>query len=192
MDKLTDEELAQAKAVSYIHPNMYVYHDELGNITAISNVKDQTKTYLEVPEEKLTDFFNGKKDFNRFKIDYFKFFNHNTIVDETTTVSNVLVHVIPEVSDTSFKDIVVILDKTNNSLKFLINDTGKAVLYQNNLDNPVTFYITKYRNPHYLISKIVVTGHDLLNDIVLNINVDEKFSLVTTKYFNSYGLFINE
>jgi hypothetical protein len=72
MGKLTLAEIEQAKAVSNISSHMYVWHDADGTITGISNYT-YDGAYLEVAKTRLVDFLNGKKDYYRYKIDYFKF-----------------------------------------------------------------------------------------------------------------------
>ena len=98
-NELTKEELEQALAVSYIHPNMYVYYNAYGNITSISNVKQTDMEHLEVPEVKLVDFLSGKKDFSRYKIDYFKFNRENTKHEVDVDTSQNLIYIVPVVSD---------------------------------------------------------------------------------------------
>jgi hypothetical protein len=73
IDELTSEQLAKAQAVSIMPTCMFVYHDESGNITAISNEKNDSLLYVEVLESKVIDFISGAKDFSKYKIDYFTF-----------------------------------------------------------------------------------------------------------------------
>ena len=73
IDELTPEQLANAQTVSIMPTCMFVYHDELGNITAISNEKNDSLLYVEVPESKVVDFISGAKDFSKYRIDYFTF-----------------------------------------------------------------------------------------------------------------------
>ena len=46
----------------------FVYHDEEGNITSITNEKRSTGEYIEAEESEISDFLNGVKDFTKFKI----------------------------------------------------------------------------------------------------------------------------
>ena len=53
IDELTPEQLANAQAVSIMPTCMFVYHDESGNVPAISNEKNDSLLYVEIPESKL-------------------------------------------------------------------------------------------------------------------------------------------
>lgn len=191
-DELTLEQLADIKQLSYIHPNMYVYYNDFGNILSISNVKDSAKNYIEVPEEKLLDFLLGKKDYSRYKIDYFKFSYSDNLKDEISVdVSNNLVYMIPVVTDQSTKDLTVIFSKQDKTWQFNLNNTGKETVYQNPLDKVYSFFLVKDRDPHFLIETLQVTGSELINGVNIQCNYLPKIpSLSTMKQFNSYGLII--
>jgi hypothetical protein len=191
-DELTLEQLEQVKQLSYIHPNMYVYYNDFGNILSISNVKESSKDYLEVPEEKLKDFLSGKKDFGRYKIDYFKFNYENSLADESSIdTSNSLIYTIPIVDSETLKDLTIIFDKTNKTWQFVLNNNGIQTVHQHSIDKVYSFFIVKDRDPHYLIETLQVTGHELIDSIVLKCNYVPKIPSITTmKQFNSYGLVI--
>jgi len=191
-DELTLEQLEQVKQLSYIHPNMYVYYNDFGNILSISNVKDSAKDYLEVSEEKLKDFLLGKKDFGRYKIDYFKFNYENNLKDESSIdIANNLLYTIPLVGSEMLKDLTIIFDKTNKTWQFVLNDAGIQTVHQYSIDKIYSFFLVKDRDPHYLIETLQVTGNDLVNSIVLACNYTPKIPSVTTmKQFNSYGILV--
>ena len=191
-NELTPIELEQARQLSYIHPNMYVYYNDYGNILSISNVKDSSKEYLEVPEEKLADFLSGKKDFGRYKIDYFKFNYENTLKDEPSIdTTNNLIYNIPLVHNDSIKDLLVIFDNTKKTWEFVLSDNGVKTVQQNAIDKIYSFFVTLNRDPHFLVETLQIAGSDLINGTVINCNhVPLVPSMTTMKQFNSYGLII--
>jgi hypothetical protein len=191
-DELTKEELDQALAVSYIHPNMYVYYNDYGNITSISNVKQTDTEYLEVPEAKLIDFLSGKKDFSRYKIDYFKFNRENIKQEADIDTSQNLIYIVPLVDDYS-KDVTIILNKQKLFWSFVLSNNAKNTVSQYSLDKVYSFYVTKNKDPQFLLDSIHVTGTELLNDISIPLTEGlTNVSLVTSRHFKSYGLLINE
>lgn len=191
-NELTKEELDQALAVSYIHPNMYVYYNDYGNITSISNVKQTDAEYLEVPEVKLIDFLSGKKDFSRYKIDYFKFNRENTKHEVDVDTSQNLIYMVPVVTDYS-KDVTIVLNKQELSWSFVLSNNAKTTVSQYSLDKVYSFYVTKNKDPQFLLDSIHVTGTEMLNNVSIPSIVGlTTMSLVTSRHFKSYGLLINE
>ena len=191
-DELTKEELDQALAVSYIHPNMYVYYNDYGNITSISNVKQTDTEYLEVPEAKLIDFLSGKKDFSRYKIDYFKFNRENIKQEADIDTSQNLIYIVPLVDDYS-KDVTIILNKQKLFWSFVLSNNAKNTVSQYSLDKVYSFYVTKNKDPQFLLDSMHVTGTELLDNISIPLTTGlTNISLVTSRHFKSYGLLINE
>jgi hypothetical protein len=191
-NELTKEELEQAVAVSYIHPNMYVYYNDYGNITSISNVKQTDAEYLEVPETKLVDFLSGKKDFSRYKIDYFKFNRENTKHEVDVDTSQNLIYIVPVVSDYS-KDVTIVLNKQELSWSFVLSNNAKNTVSQYSLDKVYSFYVTKNKDPQFLLDSVHVTGTELLDNVSIPLTAGlANISLVISRHFKSYGLLINE
>jgi hypothetical protein len=191
-NELTKEELEQALAVSYIHPNMYVYYNAYGNITSISNVKQTDMEHLEVPEVKLVDFLSGKKDFSRYKIDYFKFNRENTKHEVDVDTSQNLIYIVPLVDDYS-KDVTIVLNKQKLSWSFVLSNDAKNTVSQYSLDKVYSFYVTKNKDPQFLLDSIHVTGTELLDNVSMSLTAGlTNISLVTSRHFKSYGLLINE
>ena len=171
---------------------MYVYYNDYGNITSISNVKQTDIEYLEVPETKLVDFLSGKKDFSRYKIDYFKFNRENTKSEIDVDTSQNLIYIIPLVSDYS-KDITIVFNKQELSWSFVLSDNAKNIVSQYSLDKVYSFYVTKNKDPQFLLDSIHVTGTGLLDNVSMPVSAGlTSISLVTSRHFKSYGLLINE
>jgi hypothetical protein len=198
IDKLTKQELKDVEEISKIDPNMYLYHNNLGEITALSNIKPEAGDYLEVPKEKLVDFLSGKKNISRYKIDYFKFKDK----DNTPSKGNVfipkdLIYTIPFIKKEDSVDVLVTHSKREELWYFSLSDNAKALVQSQNLDKTYQFFVIKDEDLNFLISTIEIRGSDLLSDksVPFSAPIEKhvyNVSIVTTKDFESYGLLINE
>ena len=84
--KLSQYQLDQIKQLSIIPSTMYVWYNEDGSITGISNSKSYG-LYLEVEKSRLQDFLSGKKDYCRYNINYFKFDRALQIKEDNVEIS---------------------------------------------------------------------------------------------------------
>ena len=195
IDKLTPEQLEQALAVSIMPTCMFVYYDESGNVTAISNEKNDSLLYTEVLESKVIDFVSGAKDFSKYKIDYFTFnkddYKEELLVDIPTN----LIYIIPFSKKEDEKDITILHDKETKTWSFVLNELGIDVVKKQNSFKPYRFYIIKDNNPQFLLSTIELTGEQLLESP--SVAFKSKFEnhvktvgIATMKEFNSYGLLV--
>jgi hypothetical protein len=194
MDTLTLEEILQAEAVSAIPKTMYVWHDDTGTITGISNSPNDGG-YLEVPKSRLKDFLSGKKDYCRYNIDYFKFDNALTTKDEIVKVSSTLVYEIPRVTDKGVADFTIIHNKKQKRWQILLSDSAKDMISKINPSTTFDFYLTKIKDPHYLFKTITIKVSDIKNGNKLHFKSDfeedvDAFSISTFGYFKSYGLLV--
>ena len=195
IDKLTPEQLEQALAVSIMPTCMFVYYDESGNVTAISNEKNDSLLYTEVLESKVIDFVSGAKDFSKYKIDYFTFnkddYKEELLVDIPTN----LIYIIPFSKKEDEKDITILHDKETKTWSFILNESGIDIVKKQNSFKPYRFYIIKDNNPQFLLSTIELTGEQLLESP--SVAFKSKFEnhvktvgVATMKEFNSYGLLV--
>ena len=195
MDELTPEQLEQALAVSRMSTDMFVYYDELGNVTGISNEKNESLMYAKVDESKVTEFLSGAKDFSKYKIDYFTFnkdeFKSLPLVEIPTN----LIYIVPFIKKEDTTDIVITHDKENKRWSFNLSQLGIEVVKQQNLFKPYRFYIIKDSNPQFLLSTIELTRAELLE--TPSVGFKSKFEnhvktvgVATMKEFNSYGLLV--
>jgi hypothetical protein len=195
MDELTPEQLEQALAVSRMSTDMFVYYDESGNVTGISNEKNESLMYAKVDESKVTEFLSGAKDFSKYKIDYFTFnkdeFKSLPLVEIPTN----LIYIVPFIKKEDTTDIVITHDKENKRWSFNLSQLGIEVVKQQNLFKPYRFYIIKDSNPQFLLSTIELTGAELLE--IPSVGFKSKFEnhvktvgVATMKEFNSYGLLV--
>ena len=195
IDDLTPEQLAKARAVSIMPTCMFVYHDESGNITSISNEKNDSLLYVEVLESKVIDFISGAKDFSKYKIDYFTFNKEDHKEEPLIDIPINLIYMVPFSKKEDEKDITIIHDKEAKTWKFVLNEDGIDIVKKQNCFKPYRFYIVKDNNPQFLLSKIELTGEELLTNpsVAFKSKFENHISTVgvaTMKEFNSYGLLV--
>ena len=195
IDELTPEQLANAQTVSIMPTCMFVYHDELGNITAISNEKNDSLLYVEVPESKVVDFISGAKDFSKYRIDYFTFNKEDYKEEPLIDIPTNLIYIIPFSKKEDEKDITVVHDKETKTWTFTLNELGIDIVKKQNSFKPYRFYIIKDNNPQFLLSTIELTGDELLQSPIVPFkskfeNHVNTVGVATMKEFNSYGLLV--
>ena len=195
IDELTPEQLANAQTVSIMPTCMFVYHDELGNITAISNEKNDSLLYVEVPESKVIDFISGAKDFSKYRIDYFTFNKEDYKEEPLIDIPTNLIYIIPFSKKEDEKDITVVHDKETKTWTFTLNELGIDIVKKQNSFKPYRFYIIKDNNPQFLLSTIELTGDELLQSPIVPFkskfeNHVNTVGVATMKEFNSYGLLV--
>ena len=195
IDELTPEQLAKAQAISIMPTCMFVYHDESGNITAISNEKNDSLLYVEVLESKVIDFISGAKDFSKYKIDYFTFNKEDHKEEPLIDIPINLIYIVPFSKKEDEKDITIVHDKEAKTWSFVLNEDGIDIVKKQNCFKPYRFYIIKDNNPQFLLSKIELTGEELLTNP--SVPFKSKFEnhintvgVATMKEFNSYGLLV--
>jgi uncharacterized protein YuzE len=195
MDELTPEQLEQALAVSRMSTDMFVYYDESGNVTGISNEKNESLMYAKVDESKVTEFLSGAKDFSKYKIDYFTFNKEDHKEEPLIEIPANLIYVVPFVKKEDIIEIVITHDKENKTWSFNLNESGVDIVKKQNLFKPYRFYIIKDNNPQFLLSTIELTGEELLESPTIAFkskfeNHVKTVGIATMKEFNSYGLLV--
>ena len=195
IDKLTPEQLEKALAVSVMPTCMFVYYNESGNVTAISNEKNDSLLYAEVPESKVVDFISGAKDFSKYRIDYFTFNKEDYKEEPLIDIPTNLIYIIPFSKKEDEKDITVVHDKETKTWTFTLNELGIDIVKKQNSFKPYRFYIIKDNNPQFLLSTIELTGDELLQSPIVPFkskfeNHVNTVGVATMKEFNSYGLLV--
>ena len=195
IDELTPEQLAKAQAVSIMPTCMFVYHDESGNVTAISNEKNDSLLYVEIPESKVIDFISGAKDFSKYKIDYFTFNKEEYKEEPLIDIPTNLIYIVPFSKKEDLKDITITHDKETKTWTFTLNESGIDIVKKQNSFKPYRFYIIKDNNPQFLLSTIELTGNELLQSPIVPFkskfeNHVNTVGVATMKEFNSYGLLV--
>jgi hypothetical protein len=195
IDKLTPEQLEKALAVSVMPTCMFVYYNDSGNVTAISNEKNDSLLYAEVPESKVVDFISGARDFSKYKIDYFTFNKDNHKEESLVDIPTNVIYVVPFSKKEDDKNITIIHNKETKTWSFILDELGIDIVKTYNLYKPYRFYIIKDNNPQFLLSTIELTGEELLESPSVAFkskfeNQVKTVGVATMKEFNSYGLLV--
>ena len=195
IDKLTPEQLEKALAVSVMPTCMFVYYNESGNVTAISNEKNDLLLYAEVPESKVVDFISGARDFSKYKIDYFTFNKDDHKEESLVDIPTNVICLVPFSKKEDDKNITIIHNKETKTWSFILDELGIDIVKTHNLYKPYRFYIIKDNNPQFLLSTIELTGEELLESPSVAFkskfeNQVKTVGVATMKEFNSYGLLV--
>lgn len=198
---LSEEEIEKAKSVSVFSNIFYVYFDESGEILTITNEKKQDSThgFLELEHKRVEKFLEGRENFSNYKV---------SLVDKTTPAlvkktqesvytTNVF-KVIDRVVD---KDTVLVVewDKGNKSWNFYIQDEYQKQLSELGLSASLLFFVTLNDNINFLVRKMPIDLKELVRLKTISIpfiseaELDvSRLSLSTRKFFDTYGLVVNE
>jgi hypothetical protein len=161
----------------------------------ISNEKNDSLLYAEVPESKVVDFISGARDFSKYKIDYFTFNKDDYKEEPLIDIPTNLIYIIPLSKKEDDKDITIIHNKEIKTWSFNLNELGMNIVKKHNMYKSYRFYIIKDNNPQFLLSTIELTGEELLESP--SVAFKSKFEnhvktvgVATMKEFNSYGLLV--
>lgn len=159
----------------------FVYHDEEGNITSITNEKRSTGEYIEAEESEIADFLNGSKDFTKFKI---QSLTSGTKQIKLASDSSALVYkdfYIVNNSDGQ-EQVSIIHNSKNLCWEIKLNDTAQMVDFN--------FYICRKENLNFLIREIKVPAKKIFLE-PFEYNIEQKVDqliILTKKIHKSYGI----
>ncbi len=192
IDKLSEQEIIQALTPFVPPSSAFVYYDEMGGINMISPRKYNDLQFIEVPFERVRDFLEGKKDYTRYDLEYFKT-GAVKIIENANTIRKNLIYEI-QLTDNSNQ---VNVFHNKESWEFLLSNDAIDALERTNLNSTIKFYVTIRSKPQLLITTIEIKKIDLLTKKIVNFIFDEekdlnKISLYTFPEFDSYGLIKND
>jgi hypothetical protein len=189
--QLTPEQIAEASK-PYVIPPFFVYYSDNGEIFAITSEKDESLNYIEVTSKQVDDFITGKRDYKRYKVDYFKEGNTYVIKTETENPVTHLLLIVPIIEDTE-KDLTIVYNNQNKCWDFVLNDAGRNLLKNTNPETVYRFYITKHLDPHFLLTSILVKTSELLTGFSAPFTIDDELdinniSIAVANHFDSCGV----
>ena len=125
----------------------FVYHDEEGNITSITNEKRSTGEYIEAEESEISDFLNGVKDFTKFKINSL---SSGSKQIKLTHDSSAIVYKDFYIVSNSIENEQVIITHNNKtkSWNIKLNDDAQLLTF--------SFYVCRKDNLNFLIREVTV------------------------------------
>ncbi len=191
IDRLTDQELLEA-LTTFVPPTVaYVYYNDANNIVMISPRKYDDQQFIEVPFERVSDFLEGKKDFDRYDLEYFKT-GSVKVVENKNFIRKRLIYEIKESQNLNQVNVFY----GSDSWEFVLSNDAVNILEKSNMNSLMRFFVTIKSKPQLLIRTIEIKRSDLVSRTGVNFVFDEekdlrKISLYTFPEFDSYGLIKN-
>lgn len=180
INDLTEEDLVKSNEQLQISNVFYVYYDDTGNITAISNEKTRDTNIIQTTKNIVEDFLVGKKHFANFKVKLQE--AKKEIVEKEFKIE-------------SYVDLIKINPSSNSCQFNLIIGNGKVkFISSSNIEESIDipFFIVEKGNFHKVIETIVINTSELTADCERSFNYDlNSVWVITRKYFKSYRI-INE
>lgn len=199
IEYLTEEEIAQALAVSSFSSIYYVYFDTTGEILSISNERDlnNTASYIEIEYERVEKFLSNAVPFSNYKISLLEE-NKPTLVKKTQeAVYKTNIFKMIDLGTTESTMLIVRWDK--DSWNFAIRESYKKQLKDLGLSSKLLFFVTLDTNVNLLVRSIEIDLKELINSTEgVSVPFVSKFenkikdiNLSTRRFFDSYGLLVN-
>jgi hypothetical protein len=173
-------------AVVYTH--MQVHYDDEGTVHLISNIEDPTKKNFSIELELVEDFLLGRKNFRKFKIDYFFNLSKGIVTSEEQTIINKgqVLYLIPRTSEYNNE---ITLEKNAVGWRVIVHENAKDRL---DILSTVSFFVVKKDDPYYLYRHFSVDPKVLgIKPIEIPFAVEQEqgaVSVATLQQFNSYGI----
>lgn len=159
----------------------FVYHDEEGNITSVTNEKRSSGEYIEAEESEISDFLNGTKDFTKFKI--------NSLSSGSKQIK--LAH---DSSALVYKDFYIVNNSVENE-QVIITHNNKTNFWSIKLDDEAqllnfSFYVCKKNNLNFLIREVVVPPKRtfLIPFVHIAEQQADEIIVLTKRVHTSYGI----
>jgi hypothetical protein len=178
----------------------YVYYDESGEITSISNTNDNNGNYITLSLDQVSNFLIGKESTSSYLVIYDTFIKQNVLRLKYQADDSIF-----NINDSIFKvelltdqkpDFIITQDIVQKEWVFKIDQGLKNYLlsqksfYNKNL----YFSITRKNDPHELYRLITVNFADLVENDSIKVSFKHQFeqsannlSVYTTKRFETYS-----
>jgi len=199
VEYLNEDLIAQALAPK---SNLYfVYFNEDGNIDAITNEKklNSKLNCIEFDYKRVEKFFKTTENFINYKVSLVDK-DTPTIVKKTEDAGINTNFLIP-INKLPSNDTTLIIqwDRATKSWIFKIDDAYKLQLKELGLNAQLLFFITLKINQNFLIRSISINITNLVKTGTINVEwitpVEQEFhklSVTTRRFFDSYGIQVNE
>ena len=181
-----------------INQDRYVYFDENGEITKITNYKeDENLSFVKVDYKLVEKIMEGLEPSFNFMVIY-DISIRAYVIKPKLLITDFIYNVNDRIHEIKKNlldaDLTVIQDIQNTCWKFDINDSLKSQLLAQNISisTPLMFSITKKHNPHVLYRTIQVKFSDILEKLdysvpfVYNTEYTSNLSVYTIKKMQSY------
>lgn len=185
--------------IFFIPNDRYIYYDEDGEITAVSNTNDLEGDYIVLPLEKVINFLNGKESTSLYFVVYdtllkkyvlkLKYYSDDISFD----INDSIYQVPRKVKEKP--DLTVVQDIKNKQWVFRVNQGLKKYFKSQNsfYDQKIQFSVTRNNDPHELYRVIIVSFKELIHSRNIKIPFEydleednDDISLYTIKRFEIY------
>lgn len=200
IEYLTEEEIAAALSVSNFSTKYYVYFEENGDISSISNErKTDRSNFLEFEHSEVEQFLTGKENYLQYKLslmdkDTPALIKKSEYEYYTKSVFTPIDY--PSDSETKLR---VVWNGTDSTWEFSLSDDYKERLRRLGLTTKLMFFVSLDKNVNFVIRTILVDMHQLVynSKVVVPFAIKEEnekklIALSTKKFFDSYGLTVYE
>ncbi len=198
-DIVPDDLINASLALSNFNQKYFVYFDQdSGDILAVTNeLNPSKKNFLEFDLSDVSDFLNGFKSINKFKISFVNQEKPSIVSKYADDIisPNSLIEV-PRVSD--WKNIFTIENHLyHKQWGFQVREDHKSLLQPFNLDYTINFYVVDSKSDNVLIRHVPIK----MKNLVLNEKYivehqtsfeskPDKIKIFVRKFFTSNGLVV--
>lgn len=198
IEYLTEEEIAQAQAVSNFSSIYFVYFDSAGEILSISNERDvnSTASYIEIEYDRVEKFLLNKAPISNYKVSLLEE-NKPTLIkktQESVYKTNIFNMIDPFVNDST----MLIVKWNTSGWNFSIRESYKKQLKDLGLSSKLLFFVTLDTNVNLLVRSIEIDLKQLISVDSISVPFVSKFennindiNISTRRFFDSYGLVVN-
>ncbi len=198
-DIVPDDLINASLALSNFNQKYFVYFDQdSGDILAVTNeLNPSKKNFLEFDLSDVSDFLNGFKSINKFKISFVnqeKPIIVSKYADDIISPNSLIE--VPRVSD--WKNIFTIENHLyHKQWGFQVREDHKSLLQPFNLDYTINFYVVDSKSDNVLIRHVPIK----MKNLVLNEKYivehqtsfeskPDKIKIFVRKFFTSNGLVV--
>jgi hypothetical protein len=184
----------------FISTDRFVYYDEFGEITLISNSNDEPGSYITVSLDKIVNFLTGKESTASYLVVYDTLIKKHVLklkhhADEKYFSVTEDIFKIKKLSD-QIPDLTVTRDIKNKKWIFKIDNGLKSYLQsqKSTYNKKIHFSVTQNNDPHVLYRLIIVDFNDLVDNDTIELNfiyqseeLINDLCVYTTKRFETYS-----
>lgn len=174
----------------------YVYFDEDDYITSVTNELKEFGNYYECPEEIITDFLKGTKNYTSHKI---KIKNYKDIVIEEERKESYKpiykdIFVIEKKSIEDKLFLKIIHDKNNKQWTFQFNEEMKKIYLDSNVNSYIQFFLCNLEDFNLMYRRFDIVVNSLAQEdinIPFVLDIEDFFNdlcLITRKHIDQIGV----
>lgn len=201
IEYLSEEDLAKTVAVSKFSNAYYVYFEENGDISSVSNEKKEGRTnFLEFDYSDVEQFITGTENIINYRL---SLMDKDTpaLVEKSQNLfdSNKSIFTPIEVKDTANSTLTIVWNYKDSQWEFNLEPTYKDKLRTLGLNTTLSFFIALDRNVNFLVRTIRIDMRELTTTptVVVPFLTDAERDLTTIsvsskRFFDSYGLVTHE